>query len=149
MSISPVISVPEKTKERFEVALLGEETGGALIFRSQDVDPDQGTPLHKHIEQDETFHIINGNFRFIVGDEEIFASDGTTLFVPRNTPHSLLNIGERSAKLISALTPGVHDGFVLNVPEAEKAGASNEELSEIAGIYGAVILGPKQSYKNG
>ena len=148
MGVLPKISKPEKTKERFEVALLGEETDGALIFRSQDVDPDQGTPLHKHIEQDETFHIISGYFRFIVGDKEIFASEGTTLFVPRNTPHSLLNIGDESAKLISALTPGVHDGFVLNVPAAEKAGASNQELSDIAENYGAVILGPKQNYKN-
>ena len=147
MTLSPMISVPAKTKERSEVALLGEETGGALIFRSQEVDPGQGTPLHKHLEQDETFHIINGRFRFIVDDKEVFANDGTTLFVPRNTPHSLLNIGESTAKIISVLTPGVHGGFVLNVPEAEKAGASNEELSEIAGSYGAVILGPKQSYR--
>ena len=82
------------------------------------------------------------------GEQEIFAVAGTTLFVPRDTPHSLLNIGTNSAKLISVLTPGVHDGFVLNVPSAEKAGASNEQLSEIAGNYGAVILGPKQSYNN-
>ena len=147
MQVLPKISTPEQTRKRYEVALLGEETDKALIFRSQDIAPNQGTPLHKHLEQDETFHVITGDFRFLVGDQEVFASEGTTLFVPRDTPHSLLNIGTDTAKLISALTPGIHDGFVLKVPKAEKAGASNEALSNIASNYGAVILGPKQNYK--
>lgn len=147
MKVFPVISNAEQTMQRHEVALLGEETGGALIFRSQDVEPGQGTPLHKHLEQDETFHIIEGEFRFVVGEQAIIVSEGTTLFVPRNTPHSLLNIGDSKTKIISALTPGIHDGFVLNVPIAEKAGASNSELSEMAGNFGAVILGPKQHFK--
>ncbi|CAA0108623.1 Uncharacterised protein [BD1-7 clade bacterium] len=149
MKTLPKVSKPEQTRERYGIALLGAETGGSLNFRSQEILPNQGTPLHKHIEQDETFHVVTGSFRFIVGEEEIFASDGTTLFVPRGTPHSSLNIGDTSAKIISALTPGVHDGFILNIPEAEKAGATRSELSEMAASYGAVILGPKQNYKKG
>lgn len=144
--ILPRISTPEQTRERHEVAFLGEETGGALSLRSQSIAPAQGTPLHKHVEQDETFHLFSGALRFVVGDEVLFAVAGTSLFVPRDTPHSLLNIGETDALLISVLTPGIHDGFVLNVPKAEREGASREMLNDMAEQYGAVILDGKQSH---
>ena len=142
------VSTPEETKNRYDVALLGAETGNSLSFRSQETEFDQGPPLHVHTEQDETFHVVSGNFRFIVGSEEVFASDGTTLFVPRNTPHSWLYLGKERGKLLSVLTPGIYDGFILDVPKAQRVGVSNQELGKLASENGTEIVGPKQNYNS-
>ena len=71
MSNQIVVTQAEDTRARYNVALLGEETAGQLSLRVQEVKPGEGTPLHIHTEQAETFHVVSGNFRFRAGDDEL------------------------------------------------------------------------------
>jgi quercetin dioxygenase-like cupin family protein len=45
-------------------------------------------PLHRHIQEDEIFHIISGTLRFVVGGNELRACAGETVRAPKNIPHS-------------------------------------------------------------
>jgi quercetin dioxygenase-like cupin family protein len=44
-------------------------------------------PLHVHHDEDEVFHVIDGEVRFRVGDEERVARAGDTIVAPRGVPH--------------------------------------------------------------
>lgn len=144
MTDSVVITEIEETKARHNVALLGAETGQQLSLRVQEIAPGEGTPLHKHVDQAETFHVVKGTFRFRAGDQEVIGTPGFTVHIPKGTPHCFLYEGQKeNGQLISVLTPGIHDGFILNVPEAQQQGASMEALIELSAQHGVEILGPK------
>ncbi len=142
MGTKVIISTAEQTRERHNVALLGSESDGALNFRADQVPPGAGPPLHMHTEQAETFYVAEGTFRFLVDESEIIGNKGMTIHVPKRTPHCFQNISGEPATLVSALTPGIHDGFVLDVAAAEQSGASIEELTTLAEQNGTIILGP-------
>ncbi len=143
MSANVVITEAEAAKARHQVALLGSETEQQLSLRVQEIAPGEGPPLHIHLDQAETFHVISGIFRFQVGDKEVIGKPGFSVFIPKGTPHCFLYEGEReNGQLISILTPGVHDGFIQNVPEAQAGGASPEVLSALAATFGVKIQGP-------
>ncbi|WP_271274152.1 cupin domain-containing protein [Aliamphritea hakodatensis] len=149
MSNQIVVTQAEDTRARYNVALLGEETAGQLSLRVQEVQPGEGTPLHIHTAQAETFHVISGNFRFRAGNEEITGGPGFTVHIPKNTPHCFLYEGkENNGQLISVLTPGIHDGFILNIPRAQAAGMPTTELTEMAEQFGVEIIGPKLSARD-
>lgn len=146
MSAKVIIRDIETTKARHNIALLGEETQQQLSLRVQEVSPGEGTPLHLHNEQAETFHVVDGEFLFQVGDTKVHGKPGLSVHIPKGTPHCFLypDTGQRhNGKLISVLTPGIHDGFINEIPKAESNGASSEELSQLAEQHGAKILGPK------
>lgn len=138
-----VVTEVKDAKARNEVALLGRETAQQLSLRVQEIVPGEGTPLHMHVDQAETFHVISGSFRFRVNDEEVIGTPGFTVHIPKGTPHAFLYEGQtEKGQLISILTPGVHDGFIQHIPEAQAAGASLDELMTLAQTYGAKIIGP-------
>jgi len=137
-----VLTNADQTINRHNVALLGEETGQQLSLRVQEIPAGYGVPLHSHLEQAETFHIVQGRFLFQVGGEQLEAGPGQSIHVPKGTPHSFRYLDELPGQLISVLTPGIHDGFLLHLPEAQAEGASPEEQTRIAAENGVVIHGP-------
>lgn len=145
------ITSASEARNRHDIALLGEETQRQLSLRVQQLSPGYGTPLHIHREQAETFHVVSGQFRFRVGDQELVGEPGMTVFVPKGTPHQFLyeDRGQGvDGQLISVLTPGVHDGFIQRIPEAQSQGAGADALAALAALateFGAEILGPNMS----
>lgn len=57
-------------------------------------------PLHRHLWQDETFHVIKGTAQFTLGtsgsrsSEEKLASAGEVVVIPRRTAHTFCNASE-------------------------------------------------------
>jgi len=142
MSSGVVVIGQEDALVRGNIALLGEETNQQLSMRVQEILPGQSTPLHIHHEQAETFYVMQGEFRFRAGDQEVDGQPGITVHIPKGVPHCFAYLGrEASGQLISVLTPGIHDGFIRDIPEAQKSGVSPEALADIAAANGATILG--------
>ena len=48
----------------------------------------EAPPLHVHHREDEIFHILEGEMRFRVGDEDLVAVAGETLIAPKGVPHA-------------------------------------------------------------
>jgi quercetin dioxygenase-like cupin family protein len=58
-------------------------------------------PLHVHHQEDEIFHILEGELRFRVGDEELRAGPGETLLAAKGVPHTYVVESERGRWLVT------------------------------------------------
>ena len=75
-----------------------------------------GPAPHVHKETDEAFYILEGTFRFCVGEAEPFdVGPGGFVFVPRGTPHKLSNPADQSGRHLVLVTPGGFEGYFEEV----------------------------------
>ena len=74
-------------------ALNGDTLGGPVTVLTYGNDtPGQGPRLHVH-PYDETFVVIEGRVRFVVGDTVIDAAAGEVVMAPKGVPHRFENLG--------------------------------------------------------
>lgn len=68
-------------------------------------------PLHRHLWQDETFHVLSGTARFTLGGgAERLARAGEVVVVPRRAAHTFCNAsGEHELVVEFVLEPGSRD----------------------------------------
>jgi quercetin dioxygenase-like cupin family protein len=128
-----------------------EQTGGALGLIEHIVPPGASSPWHVHHNADESFYILEGEIRFIVGEEHqrITAGAGTFVFGPRNIPHGFKNDSTAPARMLLQTTPGGFEQFVLALAEPApvsgfgQAGPPDmEKLLAEAAKQSIDILGP-------
>jgi mannose-6-phosphate isomerase-like protein (cupin superfamily) len=126
-----------------------EQTGGgfsvveALDFEGSSV------PLHVNERWDRGFFILEGRYTFVIGDDEITASLGAWVLVPRNTAHAWRCDSPRGRFLAIAAPAGV-EGFYRQVGEPvtdrgrlpSRAVPDVEALSGAAAQHGIAIVGP-------
>ncbi|TDQ21887.1 MULTISPECIES: cupin domain-containing protein [Tenacibaculum] len=87
-------------------------TGNLLDYFELKVPSGKGAPLHIHHKNDESLHVIEGEFTFQIGDEVHKAPKGTFLFLPRGVAHKFTNVGTTEGHLIGTFTPsGTFDFF--------------------------------------
>jgi mannose-6-phosphate isomerase-like protein (cupin superfamily) len=90
----PISVGPAETNSAY-VALLGMFPPG-----------EPGPPPHKHPQTDEAFYLMEGEATFLLGDRELPVVPGTMVFVPRGTPHTVWNSGERPVRGMIVISPG-------------------------------------------
>lgn len=119
------------------------ETGAAASIVEDVRRPGDGPPLHRHAREDEIFRVLEGRFRFRVGEETIEAGPGDTAFLPRAVPHAFINAGEVTGRLLVVLQPGGFEQFFLDVAaESLEPPADMPRVAELAARYGLEFLGP-------
>jgi quercetin dioxygenase-like cupin family protein len=89
----------------------GATTGGAMDLAEVTIEPGLNTFDHIHRGNDEALYVLDGHFRFKVGEQLVEASAGAFVFIPRGTPHSWVSVGPESGKILLTITPGGMDGF--------------------------------------
>jgi quercetin dioxygenase-like cupin family protein len=93
------------------IRIHGRDTGGVLsAVESHDV-PGGGPPPHIHSREDETFQVLEGEYRFTVGGKSFVATKGTTIFAPRGIPHTYRYLGQTPGRLMCVITPAGFEGF--------------------------------------
>lgn len=117
--------------DRIWVAYTGEQTGGALGALVAELPPQSGPGLHVHDESDEFFYIIEGDFRFKMGDRVIEASTGACLFVPRGVPHGFMNIGSYAGKVMATFTPAGPEITFIEVPTWPDGPPDEQRLADL------------------
>ncbi len=87
-------------------------TGGIADQFELTADPGHaGAPEHIHRAVDEFFYVLEGAFRFKVGDKLLTAAAGTFLFVPRGTAHTWRNALETTSRMLLTYIPGGMEPF--------------------------------------
>lgn len=64
-----------------------------------------GPALHIHQDQDETVYILEGEYLYQIGEEQRRFKVGDTIFIPRNTPHAFVHLGEGTGRKLSMYQP--------------------------------------------
>src|SRR5688500_9539282 len=57
-------------------------------------------PLHLHVDEDEVFHLLEGELRFSMDGQERTVTAGDTVIAPRGTPHTYRVESDRARWLI-------------------------------------------------
>jgi quercetin 2,3-dioxygenase len=83
-----------------------QETAGAVGFLEATTASKYEAPPHIHHDCDELFYVLEGQFRFLVGERTVSAPAGTFVFIPRGTVHAAQNSGAEPGKVLAAYIPG-------------------------------------------
>jgi dihydrofolate reductase len=79
-------------------------------------------PLHVHHVEDELFHILEGEFRFAIGGEEMRAGPGEMILAPKGVPHTFRVESADGGRYLIMTTHGDFERFVRELSRpAERA----------------------------
>lgn len=124
----------------------GEDTGGAFDYFIVEVAPHGGPPLHVHHRQEETIHVLKGQYKIRIGDEVFKCNEGGFAYLPSGVPHAFLNLTDQPGEVIVVYTPGGGQRFYEELGPMSRGGSPDPKL--IAALfekYDMTLLGPPLS----
>ena len=124
----------------------GEDTGGAFDYFIVEVAPHGGPPLHVHHRQEETIHILKGQYKVRIGDEVFQCNEGGFAYLPSGVPHAFLNLTDQPGEVIVVYAPGGGHKFYEELGPMSRNGSPDSNL--IAALfekYDMTLLGPPLS----
>jgi quercetin dioxygenase-like cupin family protein len=114
----------------------GEQSGGSIsVFESQ-IPPGEGPPLHVHANEEEVLYVLEGTFRFRLGEDVSTAPQGSLMFVPRGVPHTWQNAGDAPGRLLITFTPAGMERFF------DRAEGDRSAFDRLGQELGMTIVGP-------
>ena len=131
------------------VHVSGEDTDGRYAVLEILVPEGDMPPLHVHHEEDEIFHVLDGQVTLFLPESEVSLSAGETFRAPQGIPHTY-RVESSTARWLVFCAPARFDAFVRAVSEP----APREELpprgrpfdpesfAAEAAQYGIQLLGP-------
>jgi quercetin dioxygenase-like cupin family protein len=130
----------------FLIKLSGAATAGRFTVIETGVPPRIGPPLHRHHLEDEYLYVLEGEFLFELDGRQIRASAGAGVFLPKGIPHTFVNVGESTGRILGIAEPAGLDAFFT-----EAAAASPGARPDIAALtpvfekFSIAIVGPPLS----
>ena len=150
-NVAPVRAGQDRFQERegmiwglipLSIKLSGRDTGGeVLLFEHRDMGKG-GPPRHVHLDQDEWFYVVKGEFVFEVGGATHRLRAGDALFAPRNVPHSWAHVGDGPGTLLAVVSPvGAFETFILDTTRHATL-PSPEDIEKAFAAHGMKVVGP-------
>lgn len=125
-----------------DVKVSGKDTNGDLaVFEQTSLSPKRGTPLHVHPNQDEMFHVQDGEYLFLVGEDKFQIKTGDSIFLPRKVPHAWTQISERGRMTVIFQPAGKMEEFFVSMASLEKE-PSKEEIAKKFADHDMEVVGP-------
>jgi quercetin dioxygenase-like cupin family protein len=134
----PTVQGPAGGPLTFKVR--GEQTGGRLTAIENEIAPGDGPPLHTHAHEDESWYVIEGELRFMLGDQLSSAPAGSFVFVPRGTPHCFQNAGDSPARILVMFNPSGMERFFDRFAQLTEADPG--AFATIGAEVGMDVMGP-------
>jgi mannose-6-phosphate isomerase-like protein (cupin superfamily) len=111
-------------------------------------------PLHLHRAQDEIFHVLKGEFRLKVGDQEKRLKADDILLIPKGTPHSFRIESPEDGRWLAITVGTDYENFVralarpaerLEIPSSDEDTSPDNvlTLTMTATQFGIDIVGPR------
>jgi mannose-6-phosphate isomerase-like protein (cupin superfamily) len=106
-------------------------------------------PLHRHLVEDEMFHVLSGTAEFRCNGEALTAGPGDFVFLPVGLPHTFLVGPEEPLHLLQITTPSGFEDFAAAAgkPASERripdpAPIDPAAMGHAAQQHSIEILGP-------
>ena len=121
----------------------GEDTGGAFDYFIVQVAPRGGPPLHVHHVQEETIHVLKGEYKIQIGDEIFHCEEGGFAYLPSKVPHAFLNLTDEPGEIIVVYTPGGGHKFYEEFGPIARSGPPDPKMiGPLFEKYDMTLLGP-------
>ena len=118
----------------------GEQSNGALAALEAINGPGEGPPLHIHTREDETVYVLEGEFRWKLGDELSVGGPGSFVFIPRGVPHTWQVIGENNGRMLVTFFPAGMEGFFDRLASMREFDL--DTFRAAAAEHGMEVVGP-------
>lgn len=129
------------TLNTLDIKISGKDTNNELaVFEQTGQTPNGGPPLHLHIDQDEWFFVTEGEYLFQCGTERHHLRAGDTIFLPRNVPHSFIQLTEKARTIVSYLPAGKMEEFFATTDKWTSP-PSTEEVIKVFADHGMKVVG--------
>lgn len=130
------------TLNTLDIKISGTDTEGALaVFEQTGLTPNGGPPLHIHPHQDEWFYVLEGEYRFQVGEEVHELKKGDTIFLPREVPHAFIQLTDQAKVIVSYLPAGKMESF-FKATNDWTSPPSRDEIIQVFADHGMKVVGP-------
>lgn len=105
------------------------------------VAPGMGAPAHVSFHEEKVFHVAEGSFLFLVGEDRITVESGEHVYVAQGVPHGFSALGETPARMTLVSTPAHHERFFqalseLTVPH------DPQEVAAVCAAFDQALVGP-------
>ena len=105
----------------YKTILSPEDTGGTMSIVDSSSPVGSGPPRHIHHNEDETFVMITGTCKVWIEGNELLASPGESVFIPRGKEHTFKVVGDEPSRHLVILTPGGFEGFFAEMAAGQFA----------------------------
>ena len=120
----------------------GEDTGGAFDYFMVEVAPKGGPPLHVHHKQEETIHVLKGQYKIRISDDIFYCQEGGFAYLPSNVPHAFLNLTDAPGEIIVVYTPGGGHKFYEELGPLTRSGSPDPKVvGQLFAKYEMTLLG--------
>jgi quercetin dioxygenase-like cupin family protein len=117
-----------------EIHLTARDTDGAFCLLVDYPPVGWSLPAHRHHNEAETIHIVDGEFEMEVDGQRSLFSAGETVHVPRGAVHSGANIGQQTGRRVVIFSPGGMECFFL-----EAGAPTSESQIDLAAALAAAV----------
>lgn len=114
----------------------GKDTGGVFMQMEGYNEPGMGIPLHSHENEDEIFHVLEGEMEFVVDGASRVLKAGDMLFAPRRIPHTWKVVGEQKARVVVTAIPSGIESMFEELHQLTAQGPTPEKAAAICERYG-------------
>ena len=126
-----------------------QDTRGAFFLTEQPSGQKGGPPKHFHLEEDEWFYCLAGEYIVEVGSQRHQLKTGDSVLGPRRVPHAFAFVGDTPGRLMVGFTPaGRLEQFFRDLDAQGKyfGNGTDEEKKVARQRYGIVNVGPPLSF---
>ena len=118
-----------------------DNNGSFAVFEQTVLAKGAGVPLHLHPEQDEMFYVLDGAYRFKMGDEMFDLQTGDSIFLPRQIPHAWMLTSEKGTTHCLVQPAGQLENFFVKLQAIDHV-PTPEEVAKISAESGMTVVGP-------
>jgi mannose-6-phosphate isomerase-like protein (cupin superfamily) len=125
------------------------QTRGRLTVAEFVNPPGFAPPLHRHLEEDEAFYILDGSAEFRCGDHTLPAGPGDFVLLPVGLAHTFIVGPEQPLRCLQITTPGGFEDFAAAAGQVagerrlpDPGPIDPALLGHAAAANGLEILGP-------
>ncbi len=134
--------------------VMPEDVAGKFCLIEAVVPPGLGAPMNAHAGESECFHVLEGQFDFVLGDEMVQAGPGSVVVVPEGAAHAFTCTGTAPGRLAIINAPGrMHVEFFTGVgrslpedvttPQPPAGPPAMAHVLQVAQAAGMTLLPPR------
>lgn len=131
------------------IKVSADDSGGAFFLSEQPSGRKGGPPKHFHLEVDELFFCLAGDYIVEVGERRFDLKPGDSVWGPRGVPHAFAFVGDTPGRLLIGFAPAGHmEQFFRDLSaRGTYFGTGTDEDRKLARErYGIVHVGPPLTF---